>query len=44
MIDVEIMRPFPAAFDLAFHFTTYHSVLVVSSMPLILDMEEFIVY
>ena len=29
MIDVELMRPYPAAFDLAFHFQTYESILVV---------------
>ena len=30
LIDLEVMRPFPAAFDLAYHFATYETIAAVS--------------
>ena len=29
MIDLELMRPFPVSFDLAYHFLSYESISVV---------------
>ena len=47
IVDLEFMRPFPAAYELAYHFATYESIAVVSwrciiSYRQILEKQEYL--